>query len=385
MSGPTAPTAAFLLPDLRGGGAETVMLSYAQALRHHGFKPHFLLAQARGDLMKHAQEQRIPVTDLGATRLRQVAHPLRRWLRHCRPKVLIPAMWPLTSIAIWAARGTGVPVITTDHATLSDQYGGKNLLHHMFLRMSIRASYPWAAANVSVSAGAARDLERLGMLPKGRVNVIHNPVEPARPSQTTAHWPAGARHRVLAVGNLRWQKDYPTLLNAFRHLRDQGCDAELVILGEGPERARLEQLIQTLNLSDHISLPGFHPDPAAYYGSADLFALSSRSEGFANVIVEALSFGLPVVASDCPHGPSEILNDPAIGTLVPMQNPHALGQAMRHALGSGNAPQAARARARARDFTPARATRQLLQLFPPPTPPQTKESHEPRAIHLRHQ
>lgn len=383
MSGPTAPTAAFLLPDLRGGGAETVMLSYAQDLRHHGFEPHFLLAQARGDLLEKAREQHLPVTDLGATRLRQVAGPLRRWLRHCRPKVLISAMWPLTSIAIWAARGTGVPVITTDHATLSDQYGGKNLLHHMFLRMSIRASYPWAAANVSVSAGAARDLERLGMLPEGRVNVIHNPVEPARPSQTTAHWPAGARHRVLAVGNLRWQKDYPTLLTAFHHLRDQGCDAELVILGDGPERARLEQMIKTLDLSGHVCLPGYHKDPAAYYGSAHLFALSSRSEGFANVIVEALSFGLPVVASDCPHGPAEILNSPTIGTLVPRQNPKALARAIQDALRHPHNPEPARNRAR--DFTPAVATQKLLQLLRQPPPPFVKADHDPHPIHLRHQ
>lgn len=101
MSCPKAPTAAFLLPDLRGGGAETVMLAYAQALREDGFESHFLLAKARGDLLEKAHRQRIPVTDLGATRLRGVAGPLRRWLIQHRPQLLVPAMWPLTSIAIW--------------------------------------------------------------------------------------------------------------------------------------------------------------------------------------------------------------------------------------------------------------------------------------------
>lgn len=383
MTAQPQPTVAFLLPDLRGGGAETVMLTYAQTLRQHGYEPHLLLARAQGALLNKAHEQSITVTDLGANRLRQVARPLRRWIRQNRPVVLIPAMWPLTSIAVWAARATGVPVITTDHATLSDQYGSKNLHHRALLRFSIFATYPRAAANVSVSAGAAHDLEQLGWLSKGRVQVIHNPVEPARPSTTAAHWPARARHRVLAVGNLRWQKDYSTLLDAFRYLLDQGCDAELVILGDGPERAGLEQQIAAQNLSGRVSLPGFHPDPAAYYETAHLFTLSSRSEGFANVIVEALSFGLPVIACDCPHGPAEILNSPAIGTLVPMQNPHALGQAMQHALGTQHTPDAARARAR--DFSPKHATNQLLRLFAQPSFHNVKECHEPHPIHLRHQ
>ncbi|MDE9450361.1 glycosyltransferase [Aliiroseovarius sp. Z3] len=362
----TTPPAklAFVLPDLRGGGAERVMLTFANELAGFGYAPHLILARAEGVLMVDAQRAGLPITDLKVNRLRSVAAPLRDWLRQNKPSALVPAMWPLTSIAVWAARGTGVPVITTDHATLSDQYARKGMLHRLALRASIRATYPKARANVSVSAGSARDLERLGHLPDGRVKVIHNPVAMPNPQTGTAAWPAQARHRILAVGSLRWQKDFPTLLRALRLLLDRGCDGELVILGDGPDRAALSGLVRSLGLSDRVAMPGFTPHTGAYYASADLFVLSSSSEGFANVIVEALSHGLPIVSTDCPHGPAEILGARGIGRLTPVGDATALANGVEVTLREPRNPDAARARAS--DFRPDAATAKFLSLLPQP-------------------
>ncbi|MCK8463450.1 glycosyltransferase [Aliiroseovarius sp. S1339] len=358
----TSPKLAFLLPDLRGGGAERVMLTLASEFANLGYAPHFLLARAEGELLDQAQNAGFPVTNLKADRLRGVASPLRRWLRQNEPFALIPAMWPLTSIAVWAARGMKVPVITTDHATLSDQYASKGFPHRLALRTSIRATYPLAQANVSVSTGAARDLETLGLLPNHSVTVIHNPIAPPTTPTGRADWPAKAQHRVLSVGSLRWQKDFPTLLHAFRHLLDQGCDAELVILGDGPDLAMLTEIVQSLDLAQRVTLPGFSSDTGAYYATADLFALCSRSEGFANVIVEALSHGLPVVATDCPHGPAEILSNGKCGTLVPVQDAAALAQAMAAALHAPHDPDTSRRRAK--DFAPSVAVQKFHTLLP---------------------
>ncbi|WP_289043128.1 glycosyltransferase [uncultured Aliiroseovarius sp.] len=360
----TVPELAFVLPDLRGGGAERVMLTLATELAQFGYAPHLILARANGALIADAQRAGLPIIDLKADRLRGVAAPLRRWLLQGQPSALIPAMWPLTSIAVWAARGTGVPVITTDHATLSDQYAGKGALHRLGLRASIRATYPFARANVSVSAGSARDLERLGGLPAQRVKVIHNPVAAPDANTGRADWPKQAQHRILAVGSLRWQKDFPTLLRAFRQLLDQGCDSELVILGDGPDRAVLSALIQSLNLTGRVTMPGYTPHTGAYYASADLFVLSSRSEGFANVIVEALSHGLPIVATDCPHGPAEIVGNRDIGTLVPVGDAAALATAMGANLHAPHNPDAACKRAS--DFRPGVAAVRFLSLLPQP-------------------
>ncbi|WP_191287493.1 glycosyltransferase [Aliiroseovarius zhejiangensis] len=194
--------------------------------------------------------------------------------------------------------------------------------------------------------------------------MIHNPVAMPDPKPGAAVWPAQAQHRILAVGSLRWQKDFPTLLRAVRLLLDQGCDAELVILGDGPDRAALVALVQSLGLTSRVTMPGFTPHTGAYYASADLFALSSRSEGFANVIVEALSHGLPVVATDCPHGPSEILDTSDIGSLVPVGDAAALAAAIGAALHARRNPDAARKRAS--DFRPGVAAGKFLSLLPQP-------------------
>ena len=151
--------------------------------------------------------------------------------------------------------------------------------------------------------------------------------------------------RIETVGTLKAVKDFPTLLRAFARLREQ-ANARLLILGEGEGRAELESLVQSLGLSDAVELPGFVGDPGPYYAKADLFVLSSDHEGFGNVIPEALGRGVPVVSTDCPSGPREILCDGKYGALVPVGDAEALAQAMLASLQSTHDPAALKARAR---------------------------------------
>lgn len=351
----------FVLPDLRGGGAERVMLCVAREFMQMGIPSRMLLAQERGALLDTARHWGVPVTNFSTSRLRNTLRPLRRWVNSQKPAGLIASMWPLTSLSVCAAAGLRVPVLTVDHATLSAQYQGRGALHRMALRASVRASYPFATQNVSVSKGAARDLETLGRLNEGAVQVIHNPVAAPRNAGAKAGWLRTTTHKILAVGSLRWQKDFPTLLRAFAHARNNGLDAELVILGEGPDRPRLEALIQKLGINDCARLLGYARNPGAYFEAADLFVLSSRSEGFGNVLVEALACGLPVIATDCPNGPREILQDGALGTLVPVGDTAALSQAMLSAFATPH--DADLGRQRALDFHPTKAAMQYADLL----------------------
>ena len=168
----------------------------------------------------------------------------------------------------------------------------------------------------------------------------------------------GRGPRILTVGSLKPVKNHALLLRAFARLAMP--QARLMIVGQGPEEGSLRQLVAELGLGQRVILAGFHADPAALYATADLFALSSDHEGFGNVLVEALSYGLPVVSTDCPAGPAEILGGGRWGGLVPVGDEEALAGAMAAALSAPVDRDALRARAA--DFAPEIAARKYLDL-----------------------
>ncbi len=132
---------------------------------------------------------------------------------------------------------------------------------------------------------------------------------------------------LLSVGRLVPQKDYPTLLRAFALVR-KTVNARLIILGEGRDRKALEALADELQVRKHIDLPGFAENPYAYMSRADLFVLSSRWEGLVNVVIEAMAVGAPIVSTDCPSGPAEILAHGRYGMLVPTKDHRGLADAI---------------------------------------------------------
>jgi len=186
---------------------------------------------------------------------------------------------------------------------------------------------------IAVSRGVGRDVVARGVL-GAKVAVINNPL----PVSTAAPQSAvtSLRQKVAAMGEgpvlvtagrLVAIKDHRTLLAAFAKLRSRR-PARLVICGEGPLRQSLEQYAAELGISGSVLFPGYITDPDACYAVADLFVLSSISEGFGNVLVEALGAGVPVVSTDAPHGPREILSDGEFGPLVPVGDVDALAKAI---------------------------------------------------------
>lgn len=343
---------AFLLPDMRGGGAERVALTLATEFVRRGHKVTLLLGKADGELLPLLPDE-VQVLDLRADRVRSMLRPVQGYLARERPDALLAFMWPLTIIAVLAAKlaRSSARVVVSDHAVLSRQYAAWGRGHRLALSSSIRLLYPLAHARLQVSEGAAEDLAQLGGLERAAIQVIHNPVPgPGGPVRTDprveALWP-GQGPRLLAVGSLKGEKDHPLLLRAFARLPEE-LGARLMILGEGSLRAELEALSSSLGVSERAAFPGFAADPWPFYASADLFVLSSSQEGFGNVIVEALHAGLKVVSTDCPHGPSEILAGGRYGALVPTGDEQALAEAITRAL--GEPADADRARGRAKVF-----------------------------------
>jgi glycosyltransferase involved in cell wall biosynthesis len=166
-------------------------------------------------------------------------------------------------------------------------------------------------------------------IPPHKVQQIYNPLPLAwirQHAQVPVQHPwfaAGQPPVILGVGRLERAKDFATLIRAFAKVRAEQ-EARLMILGEGSMRLQLEMLVRQLGLSECVALPGFDPNPFRYMARAKVFAMSSIYEGFPNVLVQALACGCPVVSTDCPSGPSEILNSGAYGYLVPVGDVDAL-------------------------------------------------------------
>lgn len=359
------PTVAILLPDLRPGGAERLHITLAAAWARQGIAVEFVLLRRVGELLAQLPSGS-KVVDLKASRVRSAWRPLVRYLRESPPDALLAAMWPLTVLAPFAAKRAGFRgcVVVSEHAPQSLSYVARGRLHNAVMAATMRAGYWMADARVGVSSGVADDMATVSGMNRAAFHVIHNP---AASGQVAASYErpqaiAGLQGPViLAVGTLKMVKRQDLLIRAFAQL--PRSDATLYILGEGSERKRLEALIDELDLDGRVFLPGYQSDPAPWYAHAELFVLASDHEGFGNVIVEALEHGVPVVSTDCPSGPREILEEGKYGTLVPVGNVAELVNAMEDALSMEHDHQALRRRAQ--QFSVDKAANAYLDLLLP--------------------
>jgi glycosyltransferase involved in cell wall biosynthesis len=230
-------------------------------------------------------------------------------------------------------------VIATERNTTTASTRRGTKWKRRYLPALLRRAYPMADAVVAVSDGVADHLARTTGLPRAAIRTIHNPVVgpdlPALAAEPVDHpwFRPGGPPVVLGVGRLVAQKDFPTLLRAFAAVRRRR-PARLVILGEGTAAARgaLRSLAAELGCADDVDLLGFVANPFAYMARASAFALSSLHEGLPGVLIQAMACGCPVVSTDCPSGPAEILDGGRYGELVPVGDAEALGEVVLRAL-----------------------------------------------------
>ena len=218
----------------------------------------------------------------------------------------------------------------------------------------IKRFFPRADLIVAPSRGVAEDVREITEIAPEKIRVVHNPVfrpeifelaaeDPAHPWLADAAIPV-----VIAAGKLKPQKDFETLLRAFAGVRARRS-ARLMILGRGPDRQALLDLAQALGVSDDFQLPGHVRNPYAFFRRASVFVLSSAWEGLPNVLIEAMACGCPVVSTDCPSGPGEILDGGRIGRLVPVGDVVQMTEAIVATLDSP--PAAEEMIRRAREFS----------------------------------
>jgi glycosyltransferase involved in cell wall biosynthesis len=362
------PRVSLVLPNLAGGGAERVTLTLASEFLARGMAVDLVLMKNEGELLDQVPPG-ARVVDLKTPRTRQVLLAFAQYLSAERPDAVIANMWSLT-IACIAARilaRSDARLMVCDHVTLTNAYRSWGVGTAFFMRTSIAGVYPFADVRVAVSSGVADDLAALSAIPRGRFDVIHNPITvrpPAAGEDATVNsaWQGWCGKRIISVGTFKTQKNQALLLKAFARASET-VDARLMILGEGSLRGDLEALAARLGVAERILMPGFFPDPAPFYRAADLFVLSSDYEGFGNVIVEALACGCPVVSTDCPSGPAEILENGRFGRLTPVGDAEALAAAMSESLAADHDRELLQRRAE--DFSPERAADKYLALLFP--------------------
>ena len=236
----------------------------------------------------------------------------------------------------------------------------------------MRWLYRRAHAVVVPSDAAARDLATYAGLPSELVRTVPSPVlpstlfdPPAPPAPDHPWFAPGAPPVILGVGELSPRKDFATLLRAFAALRAQGRDCRLLILGRGGQHDPLLALAAELGVAEEVALPGFSREVFAYMTHAAAFALCSRWEGMPVVLIEALGCGTPVVATDCPGGSRELLQDGAIGQLVPIGDVEALAAALARALSGPKQVERNRAAARAYEIEHATSAYLAAMGLPP--------------------
>ena len=356
---------AIVLPNLGGGGAERLHITLANDWITKGYDVEFILLRKEGELINLLLPE-ITVVELAVDRMRKSIIPLALHLYESRPSVVLVAMWPLTSVSVfaWILSGCKSRLFVSDHEVLSMTHVTNGRIKAFFIMILLRITYTLASGVVAVSRGVKRDLCDLGKLPEKLIRVINNPAAtgsiPLGVTQAMRAqlWGSDCDFHILSVGRLSPEKDHVTLIRAFGLLA-KSHNAKLVILGEGPLRPDLESLVTEMKLKESVFLPGFVIDPYPWFGSADLFVLSSLREGFGNVLVEALECGVPIVSTNCPGGPSEILANGQFGKLVPIQNPRALAQAMEEVLlGSHDS---ADLKLRAKDFSLTKISDEYLK------------------------
>ena len=304
---------AFLLRDLGQGGAERSSLRLANGLSNYGMKVTLFILKRKGEMIDSINPD-IQVIDVKSSFFRLLSK-----IRTMDIDFLLPIYTSMRALMAKAILKMPFRVILSQRNMFTMDRGPIQT-KLKFLRCKLL--YRYADACVCISKGVADEMITLNLLPSGKIHVIYNPVvnkELLSQIEDPVDDPwfhANSGKVIIGVGRLGDQKDFATLLKAFEIVSKSRSNLKLLILGEGKQRKMLENMVSDSGLSESVRMPGYTANPYPYMKRAALFVLTSRFEGFGNVVAEALACGCNVVSTDCKSGPSEILDGGKYGALT---------------------------------------------------------------------
>lgn len=323
---------ALFLNNLEVGGIEKVSIELAKGFLAQGHHVDFVLVQEKGRLLSQIP-QNARVIKLKSLKAYWALGRLIHYLNQPDAPYALISTTELTGIvAIIAQKITRrncliVPIVTT---TIS--FHKRSFLKKTLEKLLVSKLYSHAHKVVVVSQAATKNFIKYTNFSEEKVETIYTPIinkDFYNALNASVNHPFFEQTQpiILSVGRLNVAKDFQTLIEAFYLLRKK-MEAKLLILGEGEERKKLEDLICRLELTSDVSMPGFVISPYPYMKKANLFVMSSLWEGLPGVLIEAMACNTPVVSTNCQSGPYEILKGGEYGHLVPVKNPKALSNAM---------------------------------------------------------
>jgi len=359
---------ALFFGNFNAGGVQRVRLRLAKGFLERGYNVDLVVVDDDGELRPQVPEG-ANIVDLRARGALMSIPALVRYFRQYKPVAILSAQTNHNIAAIWARKLSGITtrLIVGEHNNLLEVIKQASLRDRL-RPLAARIAYPGADGILAVSQGVAEALSLTSGIRRDEINVIYNPIILsliAEKIQEKVEHPWLKEKTcpvIVAIGSLSQQKDFPLLLDAFARIRKHR-QLKIIILGEGEDREKLEVRREELHLGGDVDLPGYVANPFVYLRHADLYVLSSRWEGFPNTLLEALACGTPVVATDCPSGPAEMLENGRYGRLVTVGDEVALAQAIQETLENPHSAQLLMQRAS--EFSVDVIIEQYLQLLFP--------------------
>lgn len=368
-----------LIPSLEKGGIERSMSRLSKGLLDRGWDVSVISEKPSKESISYFDE-RVKLLSLGSSFINQNSNiifsifknilyyfKVKKYIKKYSPDVLLAVKNIPVSIFLKIVLKNKFKLIIRE--AVNPKYSSitqRSLLSRIFVNNLKKLLYPNADNIIAISEGVKQSLVKNFNLDSSKIQTIYNPSADEKilslAKEDIDRDLISNRPLIVSIGRLTKQKNHITLLKAFNKIHSN-IDCNLYIIGEGSERRNLEKFIKNNNIDDKVKLLGYQNNPWKFLSKSNLFVLPSIWEGFGNVIVESMLIGIPVISSDCPSGPREILNNGKSGKLFQVGDYNHLANIIKETISSDNSKLINYAKLRSKDFTIEKITQEYQKVL----------------------
>ena len=323
----------FFIPTLESGGAEKVTSILCNQFISNGYEVELVLIKKVGPYLNHLHSN-IKIVNLNKNRSLFCIFKFYKYIKQSKPDIIISALDNANIISAIVKKFffPKIKLIITCHSTISKEFKYSDNYKAYFLKKLMKYTFCYAEKIIAVSNGVALDLKNILKIDSEKIKIIYNPVYSEDilelgKLENNFKWFHKEYKIFISIGRLTDVKNYELLIDSFNIVKDK-INSKLIIIGEGPLRFELQNQIESLNLHDFVFLAGYLDNPYNWLSNSDVFVVSSKWEGLSCALIEAMSFNLNIVSSNCYSGPIEILENGKWGLIANQNNKEDLSNLM---------------------------------------------------------